>query len=460
MRAKITEYLLLARVLFFPARWFERLVKISFGISVLGLLASKIFAVGMVVALIPTTLFLLLNFFIAVFMQGQMLALASSKQFFLLGSLRERMLCLAFVQLIICSAILAIAFVRLGNQAVFLPFFASIFCTVSIVFALLVIVCRYWAGMQGLVFIGLAYYIKLGSWFLQSGTVFSTIGIFITWSLFAAWFIKWKPNRFHLNVFSVSQSDFARNQELTRFSLYGFTNRLYGKPQSLIGSMLLGASDGWLVQIKRLLAEIAIFIFFISFPYFINAGSSFGQALANNASVYLAISMSSQVLKIYLVIAANFSKVWLFHSGSRDHILLTVEKCFYPRVIVSLIPGAVVFIVASVTLIDKPLNLLALFGIMPSIVLLGGASLYMAIYLTLKRHGVISWGGWVSTLIGIALMASSVMIQYFVKPTLASLVGLGIYYAILGAMAFWQREKLLRFLSVASLSRVKNKCLS
>ena len=458
MQHSFTAFLALLRVLCFPFRWFNWIGLFGVVLLVIGVVAN-IFLNAVPVILIGDSIAALYCFLILMFMPGQCLALISSKQLCLLDNIKRRLLfiLIAFVTILSCLvAVLPIYTPLEGADALsILRLYCAVFSCISIIFAIFTVVCSKLNGMQGFIFVFAGVFIKMGAWLYSHDVAISVCTSLLVWIVYSRWLLRWKPERFYQNMFSVSQTDWLKNQQMQQFWLLSFVNRISGKPKSLVGSLLLGVSDGWSSQWKRSAFEVVVFLGLIFLPSLITGTSQIVQILVNNSYIYLAISVSAQLIKIYMAITTNLAKTWLFQADNRTGLLSEIERLFYPRVLVGIVPGLVVFCGVNAIFSPVSINWLAVVNIIVATLLTSGVLLYANIQIFIKKQGSVTWTAWLSLSSMSFLAANAFMGQHFLAFSPMAVAFISTLYLALTLLVAVLRRRLFDLMPSASLYKVK-----
>ncbi|RYD69022.1 MAG: hypothetical protein EOP53_27855, partial [Sphingobacteriales bacterium] len=254
---------LLVKALYFPMHWVRWLLAISVALLCVGDLILWKFGQPAVLIAGSVLAFIYL-FYIAINLPGQMLVLASSKQLFFLEYLRQKLVALLFICCCICTLFIVLyEFFYDNNNNLVNVFFATFF-VISVVFIGSIVITKRFPVAQILLFFLIAVFVKIAVWLIHSNLLISLAGVVIIWAAFMRWWLLWKPTRFHRNYINLTQADFSALQGSTTSNPRWISNFLRIKPQTLVGSLLLGAADGWGTHIKRCVAATVFFFIVIA----------------------------------------------------------------------------------------------------------------------------------------------------------------------------------------------------
>lgn len=410
----MNQYWRLILVMMLPARYVKWLAVLTIAVLVLGVILY-FFDISFVLY-IASAISLLLLMMVAMLVPGQMLALRSSKQFQCMADLRRPLFIIALCFWLLVSLILTLTMGFLEPKEFrFNSVFALAFMALSCVALLFIVVGSYMQTAQG--------FVPLFVWMLffsAKNTDFFTvanIGIYwlislSLWLVMFVWWFRWQPQKYLVNFMTLTAAEMQRQQiNNTQAIAAAFS----AAPKTLVGSLLVGVSDGIHAWCKRELGQLAFFLIALMFIlYWVK------QLSVNVASVffiiYLFIFICIRGGIIFQHFFRNLYRLWMNSPYSRAEIFIYIEKRYFLLLLSSLVPGILVFGLINHYVLDDLLSLfkgayLLLIGL-----LICSLSFYLGLFIYLKSAASFLWLNWISPIVNIGLIGLMVYFNVLFGP--------------------------------------------
>ncbi|MES2675218.1 MAG: hypothetical protein V4660_13340 [Pseudomonadota bacterium] len=278
---------------------------------------------------------------------NQILSLNSSKQTGILPGLRKQSCVIYFLFSLFISVPITLIF-SLGSQTRLLQFFLVVFAMVSVFTIGNLFLALRWKWAQGLLGITFVMLPTVFVWLTTINALIFFGGLIVGWSTFFHWWLNWRPVKLYTSIFGFTMNDVLKNQqEFQFFWSQGIFKFLKAKPQTLIGTLLFGSADGWQARIKNLISGLILALLFIAL-YWALLGPSAIDALSGQADMFFSIAYTSSSFAFQGYLFRNLHKLWMFYPESRDSLLSSLEKFYYPWGLAVMIPLAVIHLTAPV----------------------------------------------------------------------------------------------------------------
>jgi hypothetical protein len=326
MPNSLRGYWLLMKILMFPFAWLKWLILVCAAMLAPALIISYITGSSipwLIAGGLPIGIYLLLNIFS---LPSQFLCLISSKQLGQLPGLRPKSMVIFLGSNLISGALIAAFFAETENTA-FIPSFIDVSLSLAIFNTVILITAFLWPKLLG--FSGIAAILLANSYHSinKISAIYSGLILIICWAAFILWSLAWKPKFHHRFGPFLSQKDMAETLR-GRTYLPQVTSKskiLNSKPYTLIGTLLLGAPDGWQAEVKRvafLLMLFALAFFVLSHFFSKNSRLSSGPGFF----VFFAMALIGMSMQFVHSIFNNLHKLWLHFGESRSMFWGRLEK--------------------------------------------------------------------------------------------------------------------------------------
>lgn len=342
LSVQVNQYWQLSRVLLFPARFLRWLFAIIFSLVALGCIFQPQ-ATEMYLAIGAGVSFLLLSI-MGMQVPGQMLALASSKQFRHLADLRVKLFAISFV--FSCSAALIASsfFYHLeSDKLTFWDMLTMAIVATSFITTTLTIIAAYYPPAMAVY--PIVFFIALPEFFqrtLLTGEIQSLYlwgGSAFVWAVFYVWWKRWHPKKYLANAMLLSSREIKQHFEEKKSKEHKFSSQ----PHSLSGSLLIGQSDGFLFWFKR---EIILPFFFLGLGLVFIVWrditpEKIPEILVTGFLFFLIAGRGGSFLHS---LHKNLYRLWMNTNKSRMEVFYYLEKAYFSYFFASTLP-AVLFVV-------------------------------------------------------------------------------------------------------------------
>lgn len=392
--------------------WMKWLLAVGIVISLIGVPVKLIWdtPAGFIGGGACLFLFLFMN---AIALPYQMLSLGSSKQLALLPGIREA----AFVLFLLCCICLSVVVATIASRAQprdFFGAFSTALFSISAVLMVSVIVGQKYPRLQGLVYMfgwGLIQMYKL------LADVHPIILLVVNLSFWLAFFrhwMNWRPQKYQPNMFAMSHTQLAefmrpRNANLF-YSFDGFFKLYPSRSDTIVGSILLGRSDGFKSKLMNMVGVLLGLLFLVGLFFLIADLKSFRDffVFAGQVNIYIMyICFSYGLIQFFF---RNVGKAWLLFDGKRDRFFVLLERTFCFCAATFFFPIFIVHLTLAFLLLDWSVyrDLVWITAIYSLIVIV--VAFYVQFIIYHRTKGSLRWSVWVNIL----LMA------IFVVPVIAS----------------------------------------
>jgi hypothetical protein len=374
----------------------------------------------------------------AMALPSQLLAMNSSRQFSGLPELRRVSLQLIFLFCMMLPSGLIFVLWYFDKPADYVSVFLTASILLSGYMTIGVLIASYIPAGQNLVAIFIFFFVKLANFLFILHLVACLSLLIIIWLSFAIWWLRWRPQRYLPNAMLLTQSNLRGwQQQIARsgamkgwrkWAALGFPDiNLQGStPRTLVGSILLGYSDGCLW--RSLVVTLAIYLIVATVCFY---SDSFLNLLPF-AFVAIHFFYIMTAWSILLVFGRNIKAAWLMCMGDRQALFNAIEQT-YARASLSMIGGIAILHFLSCMIASEYLSS------WPLAILLFVYSLVMIIpmlYLVLILYARVGMDLGVYTLVGAPLILASYAMLFVVmhywpeQPLVAAQIVFG-YAAVL-----------------------------
>lgn len=305
--------------------------------------------------------------------------------------------------------------------------FALITMTLTCVAVLFAAVGSYMQTAQGFVplFVWLVFFSA------KSANLFSSENIVTYWLVTIAlwlgmyfWWFQWQPKKYLVNCMTLSAVEMQKQQSNV---IQSVTFAFSALPKTLIGSMLIGSSDGIKSWLKRELGLLVIFLVALAYILYWSKTmpeSSAGILIAIYVFVFICIRGGIIFQNCY----RNLYRLWMGSQYTRAELLGCIERRY--------------FLLASGSIISMAL----LFALVNTAVLTFPISFFHSMYLLLISSLVVVVSFYLGLLIYIKSAASLVVLNWIGPIVNLCLVGIMVYLNILwGSNASYEHAHYLWF---------------
>lgn len=336
LSVQVNQYWQLGRVVLLPARFLRWLFSIILSLIALG---SIFFPQGKDVFLaVGAGVSFLLLAIIGMQVPGQMLALASSKQFRHLADLRGKLCAISFAFWLSTAIIGCCFFYNLSTHKFTFGDMLSlaVAATSFIATTFTIIIARYPSAVAIyplVFFIALPEFFKTFALAEELQNLYLWIGSAILWIAFYVWWKGWQPKKYLANAMTLSTTETKKIFEERKSAKQKFSS----KPGSLSGSLLLGESDGILVWVRREIIPY-LFIMLMAFAFIFWRDIS-PEKIPQPAALacLFGLIVGRGVIFIHTLLPGIY-RLWMNTNQTRMEIFYYIEKLFFLCFIISVIP--------------------------------------------------------------------------------------------------------------------------
>lgn len=407
----LNQYWRLILVMLLPARYVKWLGVLTLAVLILGAIL-KVFGHSVVLYL-GSAFSLLLLMMVCMLVPGQMLALRSSKQFQYMADLRYPLFFIALFFWLVVSFWLSITLALLNpKEFSFYSTFALITMTLTCVAVLFAVVGSYMQTAQGFVplFVWLVFFSA------KSANLFSPENIVIYWLITAVlwlgmyfWWFQWQPKKYLVNFMTLSAVEMQKQQSN---AIQSVTFAFSALPKTLIGSMLIGSSDGIKSWLKRELGLLAIFL--VALAYILYWSKKMPESAAGILiAIYVFIFICIRGGIIFQNCYRNLYRLWMGSNYTRAELLSCIERRYFLLSGASIISMALLFALVNMSVLAFPV------------------SLFHSMYLLLISSLVVVVSFYLGLLVYIKSAASFVLLNWITPIVNLSLIGIMVYLNIL-----------------------------
>lgn len=354
LSVQVNQYWQLGRVVLLPARFLRWLFSILLSLIALGSIffpqgKEAFLAVGAGVS------FLLLAI-IGMQVPGQLLALASSKQFRHLADLRGKLFAISFVfwfstALIGCSFFYNIS---THNFTFWDMLSLAVAATSFIATTLIIIIARYQrtvAILPLVFFIALPEFFKTFALAEEVQNLYLWGGSAILWIIFYVWWQGWQPKKYLANAMTLSPTEMKQIFEERKSA----ENKSSSQPVTLSGSLLLGESDGFLFWLKREVIQ-PFFFLGLGLAFIIWRDISPEKIPHILVTGFLFFLIAGRGGSFLHSLHRNLYRLWMNTSQSRMEIFKYLEKAYFLYFFASTIPAVLFFALVNHYLFNDLVN--------------------------------------------------------------------------------------------------------
>lgn len=205
------------------------------------------------------------------------------------------------------------------------------------VLALFVVTYRF-PAFQGIIFVtflAIPYMLDL----LALWYPVQLIGVMlIIWSVFAFWWLRLKPQKSHVNVFTQSMEQMASGNSAGSSWLTTFLTPS-SRPLSFLGARLMGMSDSYAAIFRMwFFTAFITLLFFIFFKWLLK--DNFNNFIKTGGVYFVVFLLAPMSSGIMIAICRNVKSLWLYFPGSRCQMFTFIEKksISYTGVIILVFP--------------------------------------------------------------------------------------------------------------------------
>ena len=254
----------------------------------------------------------------------QLVSLASSRPFSLLGNSRQLLFGVALVMSLLIAGSAVYFFSFMGSS--YSP--AVLWLMVSMLLLLAVRLCSLAPGIHGFIYFFNLLFADLAHWLDQFSAVKLVVITLILWSAFARWWFRWQPKKYHRNYFFMPFTEVQKQNAQHGASPY----LVAGRAKSWLGSRLLGMPDGWMVRGKQA-ALIASILALIVLPGMV-ALHRLGNSWIEFVGFALFIIITAMISGTYAcTLFNNLRLVWLMVPGNRSELLSLLWRRYWCEIL-------------------------------------------------------------------------------------------------------------------------------
>lgn len=435
----VNRYVLLVRALFFPSRWLRWIALVGLCLALPASLAHALsgWLPLAVVAGLGDMLMAVSLLVGAIALPSQLVAINSSRQFAFLAVRRASLLLVFLFCLGLPSGTVGVLlfFDKPTSWSLFLGVFtlASALLLVGIVLAIQI------PMGQNFIFFFAWVWAPLAKAIIQISPLWLVLGGGVIWLLFSVWWLRWRPEKYQASVFGLQQKDMLKWQ-LEQHKTVGIKKYLAwinmgvlwgsGKPDSVMGSVLSGVSDGHYALWKKAICGLVIFMTVMIFVRFSNGVNA--PDFISFLFFYMIYLMSGWA--ILFAICRNLPRAWLLCKGARPQFFKDVEWHYARLLCYSLSPLVFFHLVYSLVVASVSLGWLFAIFLAAYSVLLLTAAFYLVLMVYARAGLALGWLGFVGFLVmtfGGALLLIitdrwSAALPFALKLSVSSLVVLAI----------------------------------
>lgn len=383
------QYRLLTRTLLFPTGFVRKL----FLIMLLLPLGGAALLNTQAALAIATASSCILLFMIGLFLPGQMLALASSKQLRHLSDLRPKIFiiaCLFWLSLTLlsCSALAVLEpkkfnFPDVATLAVFTVSLLVITFTVLMVYlpkmaaSLPILLFFLPSSLEGYNPLNLLHH-----GYFWAGSVALWVGFYIWWT-------RWQPRKYVMNAMIMSPVEMQQRRDQSP----AIFNRVRSAPCTLSGSLLTGASDAllrWIITsiVQPLAVILSIFIvLFLTNNNFFNTSPGFFLLV-------LSFVLTAQTISFVYPIYKNLYRLWINTEKSRQELFAYIERFYFSRFSIYLVIANGFILPLNYFVFNYPVDAVTLTYLLVIVLLFAAFLLYLFMMVYAKfflNLSVLNW---------------------------------------------------------------------
>ena len=412
--ALLNQYWLLIKIMLLPAPYMRWLYMLTLAVLVPGAILRLfdyqiVLNVGLAISLI-----LLMT--MGMLVPGQMLSLRSSKQIQCLADLRYKLFFIVLGFWLLMAFILTHTLTHLSSVALgFYPVLAAITMALTCVAVLFVLVGSYSQAAQGFVplFVWLVFFST------KDSDVFSAalmpgywLVTMVLWLLMGFWWFQWRPKKYLLNWMTLSAAEIQK-QQTNNAQL--FSAAFSAVPKSLIGSLLIGSSDGVQAWMKREFGQLIFFVATLMLMIY------WAKNLPANVtgiffSIYLFIFICIRGGILVQHFYRNLYRLWMSSNYSRAAILGYLERQYFLLFANAIIPLLLVFTLMNIFIMDSVLSVFYVGYLLLISSLVAAFSFYLGLFVYLKTSANFMVFNWVSPIANIGILGLMVYLNIFWGP--------------------------------------------
>lgn len=336
LSVQVNQYWQLSRVVLLPARFLRWLFSITLSLIALGSIffpqeKEVLLAIGAGVS------FLLLSI-IGMQVPGQLLALASSKQFQHLADLRGKLWAISFVFWFSAALIGCSFFYNLStHKFTFWEMLSlAVAATSFIATTFTIIIARYPSAMAVyplVFFIALPEFFKTFALAEEVQSLYLWSGSAILWVIFYVWWQGWQPKNYIANAMTLSSTEMKKIFEQRKSAKHKFSSQ----PGSLSGSLLLGESDEIPALIKRdIIAYPLIPLLALAFIFWRDIDPEKITQLSAISAFF--VFTAARGMQFIHTLFPNIYRLWMNTNKTRMETFYYLEKIFFLYFFASVIP--------------------------------------------------------------------------------------------------------------------------
>lgn len=410
----LNQYWRLILVMLLPARYVKWLGVFTFAVLIIGAILS--FFGHSLVLYIGKAFILLLLMMVGMLVPGQMLALRSSKQFQYMADLRYKLFFLALAFWCLASLVLSAALTTLDPKGfTFSITFAVTTMGLSSIAVLFVVVGSYMQAAQSYVplFVWVLFFsAKNANLFAEENAGMYWVISVLLWLVMVAWWFRWQPQKYLVNYMTLPAVEMQRLQMTNTQTIAAAFSAV---PNTLAGSLLVGASDGIRAWCKRELGQLVFFVLMLGVVFYWI--KQIPPAVAGvMVGIYLFIFICIRGSVIFQHIFRNLYRLWMNSTYSRAALLSYIEQRYFLLVIASLLPAILVVGLINHYFLDDALSLFKVAYLMLIGLLICSLSFYLGLFIYLKSAASFLWLNWVSPIVNIALIGLMVYFNILFGP--------------------------------------------
>jgi hypothetical protein len=392
LSVQVNQYWQLTRTVLFPMRFirwlFGVLLALTMLVGVFQLIEQRAFVT------IAGSLVCFLLVISAIQVPGQMLALASSKQFHHLAGLRTKLFALAFVFWFVLALLISSFLFHISkDDSGFGDVLALAIITTSLIATTFSVVMAYYPPAMGIY--PLVIFIAIPEFFKNVSVIGNAESLYlwgisgILWMIFYYWWKKWHPKEYLANAMTLSPEEMKRRYE-ERKSAKSVVTSL---PRSLSGTLLIGASDGFTLWLKREIIQPVIFLtLMLAFMLWRDITSEKIPPMLFTAFLFFLVAGRGCSFLHWQY--KNLYRLWMNSNQSRTENFSYLERFYCPYFFASTAPAALFLLLASYYFLNIPMNIFHIGHVLMIATLFVAYSYYLGLVIYAKYSAntvTISW---------------------------------------------------------------------
>jgi hypothetical protein len=336
---------------------------------------------------------------------SQMLSIGSSKQIGILPGIREASL-RTFVFISLCASLAIGGMLCIVEHRLMLGTFAALWILVSVVLIAAVFMGQRYAGSQTLILLCCSFLKPLYKSLMNVHWVLLLIACIILWVAFSRHWLRWRPGKFQPNIFGMSHDQllaFSKQRSAQSRTIIEWRDRfLGGKAETLVGSLLLGRSDGGRSKLVSAASTLFILLFIVGVFIALSGTEKFKIYYEIGGQINICIIYICAGYGLSLSFFRNFHKAWMYFDGCRESYFTFIEKMFFGRLWMAIVPVFIIHIAINYFILDWQLYIELLFMTIVYALIVIATAFYTLLFIYHKTKGNLNWSMWVNNLLLLA----------------------------------------------------------